>query len=352
MKTLDRAPRATVIVPTWNEAENVEPLARRIHAALPDAEILFVDDASTDGTPDRVRAMAEFLPVRLIERRGERGLSTAVLRGIAEASADLCVVMDADLSHPPEALPALVEAVERGADVAVGSRYVPGGSIDEWPRLRRMTSRAGTWLARPLTSVQDPLAGFFALRRSLLRGVELRPRGFKILLEILARAPVRRTAEIPIRFQDREAGLSKFGRRERREFLKQVWTLYRERNAWPWKLLKFLVVGGLGVLVHLAVLAALVERGGMAPPAAAVPAFAAAMSFNWALNRRWTFRARSRAAGSYLAYAAGALGGLAVQVAVMRAMSPLPYLAAALAGIAAGTAVTYWTSQRWAFARS
>jgi dolichol-phosphate mannosyltransferase len=352
MKNFDRAPRATVIIPTWNEAENVELLARRVHAALPDAEILFVDDASTDGTPDRVRAMAEDLPVRLIERRGERGLSTAVLRGIAEASADLCVVMDADFSHPPEALPVLVEAVERGADVAVGSRYVPGGSIDEWPWRRRMTSRAGTWLARPLTPVQDPLAGFFALRRRLLEGVDLRPRGFKILLEILARAPVRRAVEIPIRFQDREAGLSKFGRRERREFLKQVWTLYRERNAWPWKVLKFLLVGGLGVLVHLAVLLALVERGGMAPPAAAVPAFATAMSFNWALNRRWTFRARSRASSSYLAYAAGALGGLVVQVAVMRAMSPLPYLAAALAGIAAGTAVTYWTSQRWAFPRS
>lgn len=345
-------PRATVIVPTWNEAQNVEPLAHRVHAALPGAEILFVDDASTDGTPERVRALADRLPVRLVERRGERGLSTAVLRGIAEAASDLCVVMDADLSHPPEALPALVETVERGADVAVGSRYAPGGSIDEWPLGRRITSRAGTWLARPLTPVKDPLAGFFALRRGLLEGVDLRPRGFKILLEILARAPVRRVAEIPIRFQDREAGRSKFGRRERKEFLKQVWTLYRERNAWPWKLLKFLAVGGLGVLVHLAVLATLVERGGMSPPAAAVPAFAAAMTFNWALNRRWTFRASTPAGGSYFAYAAGALGGLAVQVAVMRAMSPLPYLLAALAGIAAGTAVTYWTSQRWAFARS
>lgn len=352
MSTLALHPRATVIVPTWNEAENVEPLARRVHAALPEAEILFVDDASTDGTPERVRALERLLPVRLVERRDERGLSTAVLRGIAEAASDLCVVMDADLSHPPEAVPSLVEAVERGADIAVGSRYAAGGSIDEWPFLRRITSRAGTWLARPLTPVKDPLAGFFALRRKLLEGVELRPRGFKILLEILARAPIRRVAEIPIRFQDREAGRSKFDRRQRREFLKQVWTLYRERNAWPWKLLKFLVVGGLGVLVHLGVLAALVERGGMAPPAAAVPAFACAMSFNWALNRRWTFRARSRAAGSYLAYTVGALGGLAVQIAVMRAMSPFPYLAAALAGIAAGTAVTYWTSQRWAFARS
>ncbi len=221
--------RASVVVPTYNEAENVEPLARRVLAALPDVEIVFVDDASIDGTVDRIRAMAEELPVRVVERRGERGLSTAVLRGFEDARADVVAVLDADLSHPPETLPALIAAVENGADVAVGSRYAPGGEIDRWPLFRRLASKAGTLLARPLTSVSDPMAGFFCMRRSRLRDVELKPRGFKILLEILARARFSRVVEIPIRFEDRAAGRSKFDGRERKEFLRQVWALYRDR---------------------------------------------------------------------------------------------------------------------------
>ena len=227
--------RASIIVPTYNEAENVEPLVRRILAAMPEVEIVFVDDASSDGTANVVRRLAADCPVRVVERRGERGLSTAVLRGFAEARADIVAVLDADLSHPPEALPALVEAVEAGAEAAVGSRYMPGGDIDRWPLHRRLASRAGTLLARPLTSVSDPMSGFFCLRRSRLQGVELRPRGFKILLEILARARLRRIVEVPIRFEDRAAGRSKFDGRERRAFLRQVWTLYRDLGIGPFR---------------------------------------------------------------------------------------------------------------------
>lgn len=181
-----------------------------------------MDDASPDGTATRARELG----LRVVER-GERGLATAVMRGLAEARTEICVVMDADLSHPPEAIPALIRAVEAGAEIAVGSRYAPGGEIDRWPLLRRMTSRAGTMLARPLTRCRDPLAGFFCLRRGLLRGVRLQPRGFKILLEILVRSGARRIAEIPIRFEDRGTGASKFGRVERRAFLRQLWELYR-----------------------------------------------------------------------------------------------------------------------------
>lgn len=225
---MDTPFRASVIVPTYNEADNVEPLARRVFAAVPRVEIVFVDDASSDGTADRARRLAADGPVRVVERRGERGLSTAVLRGFEEAKADVVAVLDADLSHPPEALPALIAAVEGGADAAVGSRYAPGGEIERWPLCRRLASKAGTWLARPLTPVSDPMSGYFCLRRSRLRGLRLRPRGFKILLEILARGKFERVVEVPIRFEDRAAGRSKFGARERKEFLRQLWDLYRE----------------------------------------------------------------------------------------------------------------------------
>ena len=352
MQTTRVRTRATVVVPTFNERDNLEPLVRRICAALPDVEIVVVDDASRDGTADRARELAQDFPVRVIERFDDRGLSTAVMRGISEAPTDLCVVMDADLSHPPEAIPALVRAVEEGADVAVGSRYVPGGDIDEWPLFRRLASRAGTLLARPLTAVRDPMAGFFCLRRSLLGGVELKPRGFKILLEILARTGIRRAVEVPIRFEDRAAGQSKFSGRERKEFLKQVATLYRDLNAWPWRVLKFLAAGASGYLLHMAVLASLVEFLGAAPMRGAVAAFAVAMTSNYVVNRLWTFRARATpVARSYLAYAVGAVGGLLVQLVVMQALAWTHYAIAASLGIVAGTLVTFLSSQLWAFAK-
>jgi len=218
--------RATVVVPTYNEAANLPELARRIRASMADVAIVVVDDGSPDGTAARARELG----IRVVER-GERGLATAVLRGLEEALTDVCVVMDGDLSHPPEAIPGLVKAVEEGAEIAVGSRYAPGGEIERWPWMRRLTSRAGTLLARPLTRCRDPLAGFFCLRRGLLRGVALKPRGFKILLEILARTRAKRIAEIPIRFENRGSGASKFGPRERRAYLRQLWELYRDSIA-------------------------------------------------------------------------------------------------------------------------
>src|SRR5262249_45856891 len=159
-------------------------LTKRICASLPGVEIVVVDDASGDGTAELARELGKSLPIRTVERVDERGLSTAVLRGLTEARTDVCVVMDADLSHPPESIPRMLKALQEGADVGVGSRYVRGGDIDEWPLFRRLTSWAGTMLARPLTPLRDPMSGFFCLRRSLLDGVALKPRGFKILLEI------------------------------------------------------------------------------------------------------------------------------------------------------------------------
>ncbi|MBI2932247.1 MAG: glycosyltransferase family 2 protein [Planctomycetes bacterium] len=344
--------RATIVLPTYNEAGNLPALVARIAEVIPQAEILVVDDASPDGTASVARGLARRYPVRTVERSRERGLATAVLRGLAEASSGVCVVMDADLSHPPEAIPALIEAVRAGADIAVGSRYAVGGEIDAWPRWRRWVSLAGTLLARPITGVRDPMAGFFCVRRSLLRYEELKPRGFKILLEILARTRGARVVEVPIRFADRRTGDSKFGSRERREFLKQVWALYRDLNAWPWRLAKFLITGGIGYAVHMAILCALVEGARWGRTGSVVCAFALSMTANYALNRSWTFRARrAGVARSYAIYVLGAAGGLLTQLAVMHALSGIHYVLAASLGIAAGTLFTVLTSQQWAFAK-
>jgi dolichol-phosphate mannosyltransferase len=342
---------ATVVVPTYNESANLPKLVERICAALPATEIVVVDDASKDGTADVARELAKTYPVRIVERFDERGLSTAVLRGMQEARTDLCVVMDADLSHPPEAIPKLVKAVQDGADVAVGSRYVPGGDIDDWPLFRRFASKAGL-LARPLTPVRDPMAGFFCLRKSLFDGIALKPRGFKILLEILARTRTRKTAEVPIHFEDRAAGASKFSSKERKEFLRQVWTLYLDLNAWPWRVAKFLVTGGLGVLPNLAVLNLCLRVLHTSTDAAAVAGWTISMTINYVLNRVWTFQARQLPiVSSYVKYALGVLGGFGVQYAVMKLLPSCNINVSASIGIILGTVFNYFASQLWAFSR-
>jgi dolichol-phosphate mannosyltransferase len=193
-------------------------------------EICVVDDDSPDGTW-RVAAeyAAEHPEVAVLRRTGERGLSAAILDGFARCRGGILAVMDADLSHPPALLPRLVDAVAAGADVAVGSRRVPGGGADPWPWHRRRTSDAATalarwWLGVPLA---DPMSGYFALARGVLDGVRarLRPRGYKILLEIVCRAGPLRIVELPYVFRDRRQGVSKLSAKVAIEFLGSLWEL-------------------------------------------------------------------------------------------------------------------------------
>ncbi|MCW2601442.1 MAG: glycosyltransferase [Frankiales bacterium] len=231
------SPTLSVVVPTRNEADNVDQLVSRTAAALDASpwswELLLVDD-SDDDTPDRARALGRAgAPVRVMHRRpGSRvdGLSGAVSSGFGAARGQLIAVMDADLQHPPEVLPELVSAVVAGADVAVGSRYCEGAAPDatdgldgSWRRWVSRLCRVPVWLVRPrLRSVRDPLAGFFVVRRSVLSGVVLRPTGYKILLEVLVRGRWDRTVEVPYRFAPRVAGTSKAELRQGLVFLRHV----------------------------------------------------------------------------------------------------------------------------------
>jgi dolichol-phosphate mannosyltransferase len=232
----------SVIVPTYCEADNLPLLVPRIAAALAqaqlDGEIVVVDDASPDDTEAACQALALQYPLRLYVRRGERGLAGAVLFGMRQARGDICVVMDADLSHPPECIPALVAAVlDDEADFAIGSRYVRGGrTARTWSFWRRLNSRLATWLARPLTPAQDPLAGFFALRRATVdAAAALDPIGFKIGLELMVKCGCRRIKEVPIVFHDRRRGRSKLSLREQCAYLRHLVRLYayRLRHAVP-----------------------------------------------------------------------------------------------------------------------
>ena len=207
-----------LIIPTLNEAGNVDPLLARIRAALDPEEInyevIIVDDGSVDGTQQAVRACAQSdARVRLLERRGEKGLSGAVVHGWRNTNADLLGVMDADLQHPPEVIPELLRAIEKGTDIAIGSRYVEVKRVEGWNPVRQAVSWLTTLttlpLQRPGVHVNDPMSGFFVVRRECIDGIQFQREGFKILFEILVRGRIHSATEIPFQFGLRHAGKSK-----------------------------------------------------------------------------------------------------------------------------------------------
>ena len=221
----------SIVIPTYNEAGSIPLLAERLHAALAGRawELIVVDDGSPDGTADIAAALAPRIPVRVVRRAGKAGLASAVVAGFDAAGGDVLLVMDADLSHPPEVVPALADAIANGAELAVGSRYVKGGGVMDWPLKRRVVSRLACLMGNALVPVRDATSGFFALRRSVIDGVRLNPIGFKIGFEVIARGHYRKVVEVPYTFRDRELGSSKFGRREVRQYVQQLGQVTRDK---------------------------------------------------------------------------------------------------------------------------
>src|SRR5437867_10370381 len=215
-RTIDSSAHAqsvSIIVPTLNEEENIAPLVSQITAcAVPFREILYVDDRSTDATRAKIRALERSHPIRLIDQDGaDVGLAGAIMSGARAAEGEIILVMDADLSHPPERINDLLAPLFAGtADLVVGSRYVKGGSTPGWPVWRRVVSRAGAVLAYPLTGLHDSMCGFFAIRRSRLLELAPHTSGFKIVFETVVRAGgTLRVREIPIAYRERVRGKSK-----------------------------------------------------------------------------------------------------------------------------------------------
>jgi len=215
-----------VIVPTLNEAENIESLILCINDALKeDYTIVVVDDNSKDGTQGIVVGLSEKYPVKLVARPSKLGLASAVLDGIHACQADAYIVMDADFSHPPALLAVIRKRLET-CDLVVASRHMEGGGIKGWPLKRRIISRAAIMLGRPLTPIKDVTSGFFGIRSSCLDNVNLTPRGFKIGLECFVKANWKRYAEIPLLFVDRQRGSSKLRKGDFLDYLKQISLLY------------------------------------------------------------------------------------------------------------------------------
>lgn len=313
-------PGVSVVVPTYKEVENLEPLVTRISAALRAAglpyEIVVVDDDSQDGTEALCARLAAEHPVQLLVRRGRRGLATAVLEGLALARRDVLVVLDADLSHPPELIPELCAALSNPAvDMVLGSRYVKGGGTGEgWTVLRWLNSVGATLLARPITSARDPMSGFFGMHRAkFLASARPEPLGYKIALELIVKARCRHVAEVPIHFVVRERGESKLSLSVQVQYLRQLGRLYLHRlgDARPASLFLASALACLALSLGATALFASSLPGGARPAVVAGLSGLACLAVPWLLAKAapWSYVA-SRPRGPWtLACVVGALAG-------------------------------------------
>lgn len=297
MTGLVSPPQIAVIVPTLNEAMNVPVLVTALDRVLSGRayEIIFVDDWSVDGTPDAITALAATRPdVRLIRRFGRRGLSSAVIEGALATLAPIVAVIDADMQHDESILPRLIDIVASGeADIAIGSRYVAGGSTGAWDAGRARGSRIATLLARRLLPVlvADPMSGFFATRQATL--IAALPRmsnlGFKVLLDLIASSPTPpRIVEIPFTFRERASGASKLDTTVAVEFLLLLLDKSVGRVVPP-RFVLFGMVGLLGLSVHLAILSTGLALGATFALAQSI-AVVGAIAFNFTLNNNLTYR--------------------------------------------------------------
>jgi dolichol-phosphate mannosyltransferase len=292
MKTV----KVTIVSPTYNEAENVTRLVHDVGAALSgiDYELVIADDDS----PDRTWAVAQELAaqnprIRVLRRTADRGLSPAVIEGFLSSSSDYVGVIDADLQHDPAILPQMVAALDAGAEIAVGSRYVEGGGTGTWNAARRFQSWVATRLARTFLGVEltDPMSGYFILRRDDFNRIhkQLDSSGFKILLEIIARLAPSRLEEVPFTFRTRVAGQSKLSSKVIFQYLGQLWRLSSVSRYMSVRFIKFAIVGASGTIINLCAFLIFARLLGLRDWRISALATLFANLTNYVFNNAWTF---------------------------------------------------------------
>jgi dolichol-phosphate mannosyltransferase len=303
----DAQTELAVVVPTFNERENIAPLLERLNAALTGIrwEVIFVDDDSPDGTADALRQVAQrSRNVRVIRRIGRRGLSSACVEGVLSSSAPFFAVIDADMQHDEQLLPLMLKTLkDQQLDIVIGSRYVEGGSMRSWNERRRLISRLAGRASRLVVKadLKDPMSGFFLMRRQAFDETvrNLSQHGFKILLDLFASAPKPlRFAELPYHFKPRVFGESKLDSLAAWEYGMLLADKTFGRLIPP-RLVFFGLIGGLGLLVHMSVLAGTLYAG-LAFSIAQTLAVIVAMTSNFMLNNWITYRDRRLSGWAWL----------------------------------------------------
>ena len=358
-------PLLTIVVPTYREAENIEPLVNALHPALAGVswEVVFVDDDSPDGTMSRVRELsAKDSRIRGIRRLGRKGLSGAVIEGFLSSSSEFVAVMDGDLQHDERVLPQMLSAAEDGADLVVATRYGGGGSSSAgFTNQRQFMSTAATWLAQKLlkTRVSDPMSGFFLMRRSTFEKIapRLSTGGFKLLLDVLSssEAPLK-IVELPFSFRPRVAGDSKLTEAVAVEYLGLLLSKVSGGAVSP-RFLMFAAVGASGLAVHLAVLKAAFALSALPFDFAQLIATYTAMLWNFILNNRLTYRDRRlrglAAVKGFLSFAAVCSVGTIANIGVAKLVyaNDPNWLIAGIAGALMAAVFNYAVSSVFTWSR-
>ncbi|MDE0220830.1 MAG: glycosyltransferase family 2 protein [Spirochaetaceae bacterium] len=359
------APAAvSIVVPTLREAANIPTLVDRVRGALSRTgvrwELLLVDDDSNDGSETIVAELGRRLPVRMeVRRDAPRDLAAAVLHGIRLARFDRVVVMDADLSHPPERIEALLATLDGGCDMVIGSRYAPGGRVDRtWGWGRRLNSHVATALARPLVRCSDPMSGFFATDRRALPDLQrLQPIGYKVGLELMVRGRLR-VAEVPIDFVDRHLGSSKMDWRQQVNYLRHLYRLYLHRYGAAARLVSFALVGASGFVIDVAFYLGL-QAIGVEHRLARFLSFWPAVTWNWVINRGLTFEERLRQphVRQWTKFVASSLIGLGINVGSYAVLTSFVDLfdrhrvPALVGGVALGGLANFLVANRYVYRR-
>jgi len=308
--------QVSIIIPTYNESQNILKILKSIGEILPPkilTEAIVVDDNSSDGTGKIVENYLRNFKrisgytIDVIHRTAKKGLSSAILHGIQQAKGDTIVVMDSDFSHPPQTIPRMLETLRKyRCDIVVASRYVKGGKISGWPLKRKLMSKMATIIAKKGLGVStaDPMSGFFAFKRHIIKGLKFDAIGFKMLLEILVKTRGATVKEIPYTFTDRKFGSSKVSISTAYDYAKSVWKLYRYGKStrkqekrpsvrFLSKAARFYTVGASGLGVNY--LVSLLFAGGISDfwyLHANILGIITSITTNFVLNKYWTFEDR------------------------------------------------------------
>jgi dolichol-phosphate mannosyltransferase len=367
----------SVVVPTYNESQNIAVMLDSIAEALPvglAAEIIVVDDNSPDGTGriaiQHAKSLDGRLHVEVIVRQAKMGLSSAILAGVQSSCGDIVVVMDSDMSHPPQTIPLMVEELQSSkCDIVVASRYVKGGSVIGWPFKRRIMSRGATKIAQGALGIQvkDPMSGFFAFKRHIINGVKFDAIGYKMLLEILVKTKGAIVREVPYTFTNRRAGASKLDVSVMYDYARSVWRLYRhgrtgasEKRAsvrFLSKAGRFYTVGATGLLVnYLASLLFTSLVPGLWYLHATIAGILFSITSNFILNKIWTFEDMDLEPkktvvqyGMFLGFSSlGALLQLSMVYALVEAYN-MDYAPALILAVGVASIGNFLFNKKWTF---
>ena len=347
--------QVSLIIPTYNEAENIETLIKEIdgvvNKSFVDFEYIIVDDNSPDGTGSIAEKLKETYPVHVIHRSGKLGLGSAVIEGFNLSTYEYIGVMDGDLSHDPIILNDMVGELEN-CDIVIGSRFNKDSLVENWKWWRRVVSVVGVFLAKMISGVGDPLSGYFMLKRSVIDGVQLETKGYKILFEILVKGKWSTIKELPFTFRMRRHSVSKLNMSEYILFAKQIalYAIYKYQSFF-----RYFVIGSTAFILDMGSLYVLKEHFDIHPAFAVALNQIFVLSYIFILNKIWTFSSKEKTRHSLIRFVSLQMFNYSFGILwmwIFYEQVGINYLIARIANIILFTAWNFLLYKKWVFKKN